>query len=749
MAVKSLYVKFNKASGINQALKAPLGTAEDIANFRLDPQGGWLCDRGIEPWWDPSPSFQVSELIPQIQTAILGEKVDSLFIWTKQGSNQTYILVEQGGYLYYIWGNKGSNLAADWRRNIVFLDSGRAIPKANEVGTQYIPYGNRLLIINGVDKPIWFYGDTKQRAFSFTLPTPSPEVLPINPDYLAGGDLLDGTAAPEFIQTPLGLGDRGQGDTSVYSYRMSFILDSGSESPLSAPVTVTWTIPDANAAERRFGVFVNDIPVGPKGCIARRIYRTKNTRLPDSTGSVEGIYYFNKQIMDNSSTEYIDVIPDNSLVDRASFTESSVIDTSYKFGAAWNGSIWLAGGLTHPTKIIYSSKGLPEQFPTFNYFEVGNEKGGAITQLFAYYNNLLVFRESSIEVIRFNTGEYSVSQISPSIGTRASNSIKLVPEIGVVFLTDDGFYAISGGLDGGSQISLTKISSSISKEVDRISTANIAKAVATYSPKEKEYWCHYPVKGGIHPSRGAVIHSADGSWSLRHAIDKSLEYRFYFTAMATDPDGNIILGTVPRWRTLAGAAANPLTAGGLGQLVGLHVWSGAPFWGYVLATSVLQGVYTYSATKIALPEAIYETGWIDFGDNSIKHRVFSVDVEIVSYGDYAINFDWGQDYNSVWNSAPSQKPSKSEILFTDKEDTVFGPTALQVTKVPFTPGKSPLKEGRLIRIRWDVNTSLVDNFRFRLKSAFPMHVLSYNVTYDSNDQLPLNQKPRSNSGQPW
>jgi hypothetical protein len=34
MAVKGISVKFNKAQGINQALKAPLGTAEDIINFR-------------------------------------------------------------------------------------------------------------------------------------------------------------------------------------------------------------------------------------------------------------------------------------------------------------------------------------------------------------------------------------------------------------------------------------------------------------------------------------------------------------------------------------------------------------------------------------------------------------------------------------------------------------------------------------------------------------------------------------------
>ena len=752
MAVKTLSQKFNKAAGIDQSWKAPLGTAEDIFNFRFDPKGGWLCDRGIEPWWDPSPSFQVSEATALIQTALLGAKVDSLFVWTKQGSNQTYILVEQGGLLYYIWGNKGTTVSTAWRRNVIFLGENRHIPKQNEVGTQYIPYGNRLLIINGVDKPIWFYGDTVQRDFSFTLPTPSPEVLDINPDYLVGEELESGTASPNFETDPLGLGDRGTGDTSVYFYRMSFITDSGSESPLSAPISLSWTIPEGEGnPNKRFGVYINDIPIGPKGTIARRIYRTKNQRLGDSTNIGEGVYYFVKQINDNACEEYIDITSDNILVNQASLTASTVIDTSYQYGAAWNGRIWLAGGLTHPTKIIYSAIGLPEQFSTFDYFDVGNEKGGSITQLYAYYNNLLVFRESSIEVIRFNNGVLSISPISLNIGTRASNSIKLVPEIGVVFLSDDGFYTISGGLDGGSQISITKISSPISKEVERISTANIQKAIATYSPKEKEYWCHYPVKGGIYPTRGAVIHTADGSWSFRHASQKSNEKYFRWTAMDVDPDGNILIGTVPTWRTALGAPSNPTTVGSIGSLVGLHVWSGLDALGYDLTASVSgQGVWTYTAAKNVLQGSIYESGWIDFGDNSIKHRVFSVDVEIISYGDYPINFEWGQDYDSAWYAAPSQKPSKAESLFTTKEDPVFGPANASVTKAPFTIGKSSLKDARIIRVRWDVNTSLVDNFRFRLKSDFPMHLLSFNVTYDSNDQLPLNQKPRTGTAnQPW
>jgi hypothetical protein len=471
--------------------------------------------------------------------------------------------------------------------------------------------------------------------------------------------------------------------------------------------------------------------------------------LAANLNAQEGVYYFVKQINDNASEEFIDIVSDNALVNQASLSESTVIDSSYHYGATWNNRIWLGGGISHPVKIIYSEAGLAEQFPVFNTFELGNGTGGAITKLYSYYNNLLVFRESAIEVIRVNGGSFSVSSVSQNIGTRASNSIQLVPEIGVVFLTDDGFYAISGGLDGGSIVNITKISSPIAKEVSRISTAAISRATSVYSTKEKEYWCHYPEKGSIIPTRGAVIHTLDGSWSLRHADIKARAARFAFTAMAADPDGNILLGTRPRWRTIAGDPADPLTNGARGILVGLHVWSGANYWGNTLVATFADQIWTYTATRINLQQNIWESSWIDFGDNSIKHRVFNVDVEVLSFGDYAIDLDWGQDYDSAWAAAPSQKPAKSETLFTTSEDPVFGPATPSLTKVPFTVGKSAIKDFRIIRIRWDVNTGLVDNFRFRLKSTLPMHLLSFNLNFDSNDQLPLNQKARGTSGQPY
>ena len=755
MSVK--YKTYNniEAAGLDQRYKGEIGKADSISNFRRDPEGGgWLSDRGIEPWWNPGTStfnFPITGADP-----FLSEKIDSIYVWTKQNGEQSYVIIEQAGILYYLWGNKKGTAAADFFRDRIILDTGRHIPKANEAGTQYIPYGNRLLIINGVDKPIWFYGNNKVREFGFTLPTPQPELLDIQPNYLSGIRLQEGVACPNFkaADSYIGLGDVSTDDISAYTYKISMIMDTGSESPLSSAATVTWTIPQDADTHRKFGVLMKGLPVGKEGCVARRIYRTKNQRDSTKSTAQDGVFYFVKQITDNSTDFFIDIIPDQSLVNRASLDSDSIVtEMGYSFGTTWNGRLWLAGGSSHPTKIIYSAQGLPEQFGAFNFFEIGTSKGGQITGTVAYYNNLLIFRESSIEVIRAeSSGLFTISQLSTTVGTTATNTIRLVPDVGVVFLTKDGFYNISGGLDGGSAVQITKISQNLTKEVQRINVSALPRAYAAYSPKEKEYWCHYVPAGSTIPSRGLVLHLDNLEWSQRKASDKTLDYLFYFTCLAVDDGGNFLLGTKPTWMLDDGTPSNPTALNANGYLTNLHVWSGAGSWGNrVRLTTKGQNSWTYTLSAQALPGNSWESNWIDFEDNSIKHRVFSVEAEIITFGDNLLFLDWGFDHDFTWNPAGGQKMAKPETVFTTSEDAVLGPQNSTISKSYFIIGQTVLSDQKVTRIRWDVNTKLVDTFRFRLRSTgYQFQVLSYHINFDSRDQAPLNQRATgARSSQPY
>ena len=749
MSIKGNEIKFTKAPDIDQVSKDPSGGAEDIRNFRVDPNGGgWLADRGLESWWSAFAESPLQMAKTGFEYTFLTEKVDRLFVWSKQNTEQTYTIVEQAGYLYYLVGNKGAYTGTAFQNDVVILDSGRHRPKENEPGTQFIPFGNRLLILNGYNKPIWFYGREKLRDFSFLLPTPEVEVIGIDPSYLSAStpSLKQSTAAPNFENQTIGLGDVGINNFNSYSYRMTFISDTGSESPLGPISNVSWLIGSDAAETVKFGVFLSDIPLGPKGTVARKIYRTKNQRISYASDSRDQLFYESLTIKDNSSYQVIDIIPDNALtIEAPALTDSTVISSSYQFGESWDGRIWLAGGSSHPTKIIYSEKGLPEQFAAFNYFDVGNTQGGAITQVYAYYNNLLVFRESSIDIIRNNNGNYTMSQLSPNIGTIASNTIQLVPDAGVLFLSKEGFFGLNGGLDGGSSINVVKISNKFNKEIQKINKSALAKSWAVYSRKEKEYWCHYPRRGSDYPTRGIVYHSQTGQVSFRGSTVKNAEFKWRFTAGTTDKNGYIIFGTSPTWRKL-GASSNPGVVNAKGYLVGLQVWSGATYWSEIWqATTIGDNGNTFTITKDVLQENVWESNWFDFGAPAIKHRAFAVELEMIAYGDNPIELEYGYDYDSTWTSAGTQKVTKSELVYTTSEDPVFGQDA-SITKSPFTVGTSAVKGERVVIIRFDVNTTLVDSFRWKIKSSKPYQLLGYTLITNSRDQKPLNQRAGINRG---
>jgi hypothetical protein len=529
---------------------------------------------------------------------------------------------------------------------------------------------------------------------------------------------------------------------------MTFITDTGSESPLSSPSGISWET-DSSATQRKFGVVINNLPTGPasNGIVARRLYRTKNQRVDTVAGAGDAVYYLVNQINDNVSEFYVDIIPDGQLVDTApSIADSATIQNGFSFGATWNSSIWLGGGSSNPTKIIYSKQGLPEQFGAFDYFDIGNTAGGAITGISPYYNNLIIFRQRAIDIVRIgNGGMYQVSQLNPEIGTTAVNTAKLVPGIGLVFMGYDGIYAISGGLDGGSSITVQRISNGLAKEIPLINRAALPRAVAVYSSKEREYWVHYVPNGSAVATRGIVYHTDSGQYSLRHSLTDDESYLWAFTALATDTTGNIIIGTQPTW------TADPFTLNlePKGYLVGLHVWSGNPGWGKELElTSITQSSYVYTVTNVAKPECRWQSDWFDFGDNSIKYRVFNVEMEIIGYGDTELNLTWQNDYSFVTYDAGNQKMAKSEKLFTVNEDPVVGADN-GASKNYFAPGKQALQEPRRMRLRWDVNTQLVDTFKFTISSETTFHVLGVDVNYESSATLiPLNQRINLQRGQP-
>ena len=106
-----------------------------------------------------------------------------------------------------------------------------------------------------------------------------------------------------------------------YQYRVTFVNDRGQESEASQSSSIVSVYNGTGGKKRAFHgkCMINvTIPIGPKECVARRVYRTRN--VYDSNGDLytkgdQQQYYFLTEIQDNMTDQFVDGHPDSALGD--------------------------------------------------------------------------------------------------------------------------------------------------------------------------------------------------------------------------------------------------------------------------------------------------------------------------------------------------------------------------------------------------------------------------------------------------
>lgn len=729
--MKTKITKEIPAAGLDQRWLAGDETATEIVNCRLSGDGfGWVNDIGWEPLIPKNAATTTDNTSTPFQ-----QDIDRVFVWTRHnGSEVYYIEKSHNGGIHYRIANQGT-VANIPCYNIINERqiSPRQIAKSDEADEQFIPFGDKLLIINGSDQMLKFAGRQRVFPFGFTQSTPSPKLSDTDPEYIANagrrtesGAQCIGWADTDYI----GVGQSA--GVNNYRYKVSFITDTGSESPLSDYAQTNYTT--ATSTTVKYGIYINDLPIGPAGTVKRRIYRTKNLK---DLSAVDVVYYHLTEIEENVSRTFMDTIPDVSLITEAPTQADSVkINNSFAYGCSWGGSVWLGGGAGQNTRIIYSKQGLPEQFPAFNYFDLGNTQGGAITALYPYYDNLLVFRENGIDVIRSRGATasgrtYSISTLVQNIGTTATNSIVSVPAVGVMFMSYDGVYCIKGGTIGGSSVVVEKISQPISKELNRMSANALARVSSSYSHKEKEVWFMYPVDGETVNTRHAIFHTLNKSWSTRHKVGEAVNGSWAFNDISCNPAGWFILAPRPLKVTGAGGAYDLYNAG-------LQVFSRRNTFGNKVSFDA-QSVM--SETVNDPEESIWASAWLDFGSDVIKKKIHTVEIEMLTKGHNEVQLSYAVDGLPTYTVAQSQPVSIPEKFGTSNDDTTFGASTSAYDKsVAVIDNKVNWAGARRVRIRFDLQTGDVGCFRWKIQTLNLMQVVSYRVTYNPTQKSSTNIK---------
>ncbi len=698
-----LKLEVPKLGGVEEILPQPSGSATKVENFTVDPStGGWDNRIGYEKFFPNGVLYQ---------PFILEKRIHSLYIWSTHNGARTYHLFESENpasarcNLRYTVGNPGG---------IVEVDEFRRVPTLDEPVTDYEPFGRYLIIVNGHDKPLKFDGDKEGdnvRSLGWdTVPSPPTPWKPDIDDDNTGNrqnfffvESGTGIPLPEGFSEILGLGYTENNAKNTYKWKVSWVSETGSESPVSASSgAMSWnTLTSTTTAfdNKRQGVFLDDIPVGPKGTVARRIYRTKNLGA-GGTADAASLYYLVAEIKNNTETVYSDYTPDQFLLNLAPSVADSVIlpCPGARFAATFKNCLFLDGGQADPTRIYYSKPLSPDTFGALDYFDVGVRDGGDVTGLFAYYNNLILFRESSIELVRGDpVNGFNVVPFIQGIGCRAINSVTAVPGVGVMFLGNDGVYRVHGGLDGGSQVKVEKMTPGLVKTEKRFNSALLARASATYSPKWREWHCYMPVDGEEKPSFGLVYHVDKNAWSTRA--------NFPVGCIASDQNGELIFG-----HNTGKPSGTPAT-----WETGLFVVSRKRIDGY--SVGIVEGEST-AIPKVAITST-YKSNWMDMGKAAQKKFIKYVYLHVMTKGDNTIPLKYFKDFDYDGITSSGEKMQRA-----DHPDQAVFNTAIWDTAVWEDP--------MFTTVRYPIALSAASFFAFEVETNNDFVLVGYSLEFAAN-----------------
>ena len=410
-----------------------------------------------------------------------------------------------------------------------------------------------------------------------------------------------------------------------YQYKISYVNERGQESSVSESSTVAIMHNGSNSSKNRCfhgkGSVAIDLPLGPKECVARRVYRTRN--LYDVSGNLfttgdQQSYYFLTEIQDNMTKVFMDSRPDTSLGELLDTRELGNFPNRTKFLAVFKNTMFCAG--SELNEVRFSSPLMPETFPEENIISIGDDDGGQIMGMRATKNALVVFKQRGIYLVK---GDPSVGfasfTLNKDIGCSAPDSIQELPGLGLAFLSQKSVYLLEGALENtGSPTGLQEIGIEISQTLELLNQSGLIRASGCVYQKDKEYWLSVPTNGSDKNDLCLIYHYEYGAWSIRR------DFPIDCMVSTKDHRGYLMMGS--------NDVVNVNRAGILSYSRGSNM-KGAITLTRATTWSAIPGGYSPTKLEVIKTKSLYKTVNVDYQSVFTTFRPAHVFVYSVGFGD--------------------------------------------------------------------------------------------------------------------
>tara|TARA_Y100001938_G_C8094744_1_gene437330 strand:- start:300 stop:2504 length:2205 start_codon:yes stop_codon:yes gene_type:complete len=543
MSIKTSKFIVAPLRGIDQRWEARANQASHIENMVWSDQDSWRTAFGyrrlVEDYTtdskegvvtgDDGPGALTLPSSSTINYYDYNSPPNSLFWFGQHGSALQWLVYENknGGFRYF----NGSKAPNDPSTIIQFVNgtliNGDPSSYRNRSGangqdishTYFTLYGSNLYLVNGVDAPLVFDGKKCTRAGFSTKPN-QPRA------YITQKTAIRSTF-------PTGVGHAGS--NNEFKYVVTFVNERGQESRMStASATVkidTTENFDARDSDNATSTLTADtyrhfvvveIPRGPIGTVARRLYRTLNLETFIEGSNVVtlpkeslfgGEYYFLDEIQDNITELYVDGLGDFDLGALTLEHDYGDFPKNSSKLAVFKNTMFVAGDTNE--ELRYSRPLNPEVFPPDNVFSLADNQTSLITGLYPTGDSLVVFKHRAIYLVKGDpVSGFFAQTLTTDIGCISNQTIREVPGVGLVFMANDGIYVLEGTYHSTQQTRFFKLSQGLRDIFNRVNTQFANNFRSLIYHKDREYWVTVAMDGETIPHKVFKFSYEIGAWSV-------------------------------------------------------------------------------------------------------------------------------------------------------------------------------------------------------------------------------------------